>query len=48
MVGAGKMAREHLRTLKAFRGVRLVGVCSRGGASAAELAREFGVEQTFQ
>jgi predicted dehydrogenase len=45
VLGAGKMARLHLETLKEVDGVRLVGVCSRTSASAERLAAEFGVER---
>lgn len=42
MLGAGKMAHRHLRMLRDIPGVKLVGICSRGG-SAERLASEFGI-----
>jgi predicted dehydrogenase len=43
IVGAGKMGREHLRACQAIPECEIVGVVSRGGRSAADLAREFGI-----
>ena len=42
IVGAGYMAREHLRAFAAIDGCQIVGICSRTNAKAAELASDFG------
>lgn len=47
MLGAGKMARRHIETLKSIDGVQLVGVCSRTRMHADALAVEFGIERVF-
>ena len=48
IVGAGKMARLHLQTLKAMPGVRLVGICNRSSMAGQSLVREFGIDGVYQ
>ena len=47
VIGAGKMARLHLQTLKAMPGVRLAAICNRSSDTGHELAREFGIESVY-
>ena len=47
VAGAGTFARAHLDVLAAIDGVRLVGVCNRGGSDLTPLARQYGLERTF-
>ena len=47
MLGAGKMSRLHLETLRSIDGVRLVGICGRTSANSDAVAAEFGVERNF-
>jgi predicted dehydrogenase len=47
MVGAGNMAREHVRAFAAVAGVKLAGIHSRTRAKAEALAQEFGVAGVF-
>ena len=44
VVGAGNMAREHVRAFGALENVALAGICSRTRAKAEQLAAEFGIE----
>ena len=48
MLGAGRMARLHLATLRDMAGVKLVGVCNRTHATGEALARDFKIERCFQ
>src|SRR2546426_5502091 len=48
LVGAGKMARLHLQTLRSMSGVRVTAICNRTSTAAAQLAHEFGIDQVYQ
>src|SRR5687767_14280719 len=41
IVGAGAMAREHIRAFQDVPGVQVAGICSRTRARAGQLAEEF-------
>lgn len=47
IIGAGRIAHHHLKVLKAFEGVRIVGICNRGRVDISGLAREYAIERTF-
>lgn len=47
IVGAGGMARQHIRALQDVPGVRVAGIHSRTTARAEALAAEFGVDDVF-
>jgi predicted dehydrogenase len=47
IIGAGNMAKEHIRALKDVPGVRLVGIHSRTRSKAKVLAEEFNIERVF-
>lgn len=47
LIGAGKIAPEHLKVLHAFDDVALAGICNRGNSDLTPLAKEFEIEQTF-
>jgi len=44
VVGAGNMAREHVRAFASLEHVVIAGICSRTRAKAEQLAAEFGIE----
>ncbi len=48
VLGAGKMARLHLTTLREMGGVRLVGIGNRSSDAGERLAREFGIESVHR
>ncbi len=43
VIGAGNIAREHLKVLKALDDVAVAGICSRTAAKAQQLAADFGI-----
>lgn len=45
VIGAGRMAREHLRAFRDIPGVHLVGICSRTRKRAEDVAKEFNVAE---
>ncbi len=47
MIGAGRVAPEHLRVLASFGDVELVGLANRGGPAIEGTAARFGVGRTF-
>ena len=47
IIGAGKMARLHLQTLRAMPGVEVAGIHSRSNVSGEQLAREFKIERYY-
>lgn len=47
IVGAGRMAREHVRAFGDIADVELAGIASRTTARAADLAREFSIAKTY-
>ncbi len=47
VIGAGRVAPEHLRVLAAFGDVEVVGLANRGGPGIEEMAARFGVRRTF-
>jgi predicted dehydrogenase len=48
ILGAGKMARFHLETLRSMPGVRLAAICNRSSAAGEQLAREFRIDQVYK
>jgi len=47
IIGAGNMAKEHVRAFRDVPGVRLVGIHSRTRSKAKALAEEFNIERVF-
>ena len=47
ILGAGNMAREHLRALAAVDGVELAGIHSRTRAKAEALAQEYSISEVY-
>jgi len=47
VIGAGRIARQHLRVLVTFEDVEIVGVCNRGGSDLTPLAAQYHIPQTF-
>jgi predicted dehydrogenase len=47
VIGAGRVAPDHLRVLAAFGDVDIVGLANRGGPGIEEMAGRFGVRRTF-
>jgi predicted dehydrogenase len=47
IIGAGKMARLHIGTLKGMAGVSIEGISSRSSASGQKLAAEFGIKKAY-
>lgn len=47
VLGAGKIAPEHLKVLRAFDDVAIVGISNRGNSDLTPLAEEYEIEQTF-
>ena len=47
IIGAGRIARQHLACLKTLKGIQIVGVCDRSPAVAESTAEQFEVEHWF-
>jgi predicted dehydrogenase len=47
IVGAGSMAREHIKAFKAVQGVKVIGINSRTLSKAESLAKEFGIPKVI-
>src|SRR6266852_3800208 len=46
-VGAGRYARQHLKTLRSYEAVEIAALLTTGGPAAAKIAPKFGVERLF-
>lgn len=47
VIGAGKIAPDHLAALRAVEDVQLVGIANRGGSDLTPLAEQYAIEHTF-
>lgn len=47
IIGAGKMSRLHIATLKGMSGVSIEGISSQSGTSGQKLAQEFGIKKSY-
>lgn len=47
VIGAGRVARHHLRVLSAMPDCEIVGIANRGGSRIADLGREFSIPEAF-
>jgi predicted dehydrogenase len=47
IIGAGGMAREHIKAFKAVQGVKVIGINSRTPSKAETLAKEFGIPKVI-
>ena len=48
IIGAGQIAREHLKVIKDMDGVIAVGITSRTTSKAEDLTQSYGIEQVFE
>ena len=48
IIGAGQIAREHLKVIKALPGVKAVGITSRTPSKAEELAQKYDIDQVYK